>query len=179
MFKRPLLLTIAALLSIGLVQCSDYNDINQPGVYESQIDTRQYALIPNYNNDNCFSCANTDVEFTGCSVEALQSIYLGRDDATIETGREIICDAAGYTTDEDNQECQGFVTTEIFIEIAERYEDPYELLDSISKTDGSTRFVEGAYGEDVIMIDFLDGQLQDFYYWQSFYCYDPYSTPTN
>jgi hypothetical protein len=153
-------------MSAVMIQCAASTEEKTEEEVLTQIDGRTHSLIPNYNNDKCFSCQNVyyDVDFLSCATYQVNTIKVSTE---FETGPEALCE----TTREDIDTCTAYVEPEVYIKVGELFNNYLDLYDALNKVNDDTRFVQGFNGEYVRLIDFLDGQLQDYWSWSSVNCY--------
>jgi hypothetical protein len=90
----------------------------------SEID-RYYALIPNYNNDDCFTDLFDETEFLACSILSASTFYSTDDDLYL-SGRE----ALGQILDVD---AAGLSDYGIYDEVLQVFSESDELLDEVAE----------------------------------------------
>ena len=136
-------------------------------VTSSSIQTRYYSLIPGFDNDSCFLEYYTDRQFLACSAYEIPYTKINGD---YVTGPAALAQTLGLDEDEDD-------LSVIFEEVDSDYDGPYEFLNDYEKSGDHSIYVSGSDCSFTILgVDFLYGQLLDYYAWLDWYYYGSYSS---
>ncbi|MFH1729584.1 MAG: hypothetical protein ABIA04_14335 [Pseudomonadota bacterium] len=134
----------------------------------SSITSRYYSLIPDFNNDHCFNDYYNDREFLACSAYEIPFVMA---DDKYYTGPDMLAKMLGVSSDKSR--------ATMMEEANDDYAGPYIFLNDYEEYGNDTVFVSGySCTWDIQGVDFLLGQLYDFWDYLSYYyddCYDCYS----